>query len=442
MIRFLIKRFFYALATIAAVVVIITSIIYLAPVDPARLTFGQRSDMETIEAKRRQLGLDQPLYIQLAAYLNDISPISIHKPKDSIPLHHTISVERRDTVLNLFSARGTDAAPVNGPHKKLSLITINILTQERDSAIQYWQQHFSTPGINDSTPEGVVLVSSTMKTTTEYLVIDNRKQYNYLRLLALGRFDLVIKRPYLRESYQTGRPVIEILTEVIPRTALLALAAMGMATVLGIVLGVFAALKQHTWFDNSSVVMSVLGYSLPSYITAILLAYVFGYLLADYTGLNVRGSLTDIDTLTGETYIVWKNLLLPAIALGIRPVAIITQLTRSAMLDVMSSDYVRTARSKGLSERVVIFRHALRNALNPVVTAISGWFAALLAGAFFVENVFSYNGLGYQTVQSLLHFDVPVVLGAVLFTACIFVVINTMVDFIYAWLDPRVTVGK
>ena len=143
----------------------------------------------------------------------------------------------------------------------------------------------------------------------------------------------------------------------------------------------------------------------------------------------------------GEKTIFWKNLILPAIALGIRPIAIITQLTRSAMLDVLSQDYIRTAKAKGLTRYRIISKHALRNALNPVLTAVSGWFAALLAGAFFVENVFDYDGLGQLTVNALLSYDIPLVLGAVLLTASIFVVINILVDVLYAILDPRIKVA-
>jgi peptide/nickel transport system permease protein len=180
-----------------------------------------------------------------------------------------------------------------------------------------------------------------------------------------------------------------------------------------------------------------MGYSLPSYVSAILLALVFGYYLQAWTGLNVQGSLFGIDDF-GDEKIFWKNLILPALALGIRPIGIITQLTRSSMLDVLSQDYIRTAKAKGLSKTKVIFKHGLRNALNPVVTAVSGWFAALLAGAFFVENVFSYNGLGKITVDALLTRDIPVVLGAILFTAFLFVIINLLVDILYTFLDPRV----
>ncbi|HEX3386762.1 MAG TPA: ABC transporter permease, partial [Mucilaginibacter sp.] len=117
---------------------------------------------------------------------------------------------------------------------------------------------------------------------------------------------------------------------------------------------------------------------------------------------------------------------------------IIVQLTRSAMLDELGKDYVRTARAKGLSERAVIYRHALKNALNPVITAIANWFASLLAGSFFVEYVFGYNGLGKTTVDALEMSDFPVVMGSILFITFIFVVINILVDLLYVWIDPRV----
>lgn len=349
MVSYLVRRLLYGLGVLVAVVLIVTSVIYLAPVDPAQLSFGQRSDAETIEAKRKELGLDQSLAVQLLMYLRDVSPIALHE---------------------------------------------------------------NTPAAQE--------------------------KYDYTKLFPIGAKALVIKAPYLRSSFQSGRPVSAILAEAIPKTAILALTAIIFAVFIGITLGVIASIRQNSFFDNTAVVSSVLGYSLPSYVTAIILALIFGYLLSDYTGLNIKGSIVELDDFGDEHY-VWKNLILPAIALGIRPIAIITQLTRSAMLDVLSQDYIRTARAKGLSNTVVVIKHALRNALNPIVTAVSGWFAALLAGAFFVENVFSFKGLGDVTVTALLNFDIPVVLGSVLFTACIFVIINLLVDLIYILIDPKIS---
>ncbi len=264
-------------------------------------------------------------------------------------------------------------------------------------------------------------------------------EISYTKVLTIGETSLVLKAPYLGKSFQTRRKVSEILGEKIYPTAVLALSAMALASFIGIIMGVFAAIKQYSFWDNSILVLSTFGISQPAYFSGIILAMIFGYYLSDITGLNVRGSLTDVDIM-GDTIYVWKNLWLPMIALGIRPISIITQLTRSAMLDVLNQDFIRTANAKGLSRAKVIFKHALRNAMNPVVTSISGWFAALLTGAFFIEKVFDYKGLGLQTIESLLTFDFPVVMGSVLFVAFIFVIMNMLTDLLYSVLDPRVVI--
>ena len=247
-----------------------------------------------------------------------------------------------------------------------------------------------------------------------------------------------LKIPYLRRSYQTKKDVGQVLIEALPGTLLLALAAMIFATVIGILLGVLAAVKKGTWLDTSAVFASIAGISAPSFFMAIIIAYFFGVFLHPYTGLNLTGSWFDIDEVTGEKYLTIKNLILPAFTLGIRPLAIITQLTRSAMLDVLSQDYIRTAHAKGLSNTKVVFKHALRNALNPVITAITGWFAELLAGAFFVEYIFGWKGVGKITVDALEKLDYPVVMGSVLISACIFIFINILADVLYGIVDPRV----
>ena len=264
-------------------------------------------------------------------------------------------------------------------------------------------------------------------------------EINFTQLFSVGKRAVVIKLPYLGKSFQTRREVSEILGEKIYPTFMLAISAMLLASVIGIVLGTLAAIRQYSFWDNAIIVLSTFGISQPSYFSGILLATVFGYYLHNITGLNVRGSLTDLNY-NGDVITIWKNLWLPMIALGIRPIAIIAQLTRSSMLDVLNQDYIRTARAKGLNFFTVNFKHALRNALNPVVTSISGWLAAVLTGAFFIEKVFDYKGLGLQTIDSLLSFDFPVVMGSVLLVAFIFVVMNIFTDILYSMLDPRVTV--
>jgi peptide/nickel transport system permease protein len=252
-----------------------------------------------------------------------------------------------------------------------------------------------------------------------------------------GETNVAIKVPYLRRSYQSKRDVWEVLMEALPGTILLALSAMFIATFLGILLGVLAAVKQNTWWDTSAIFTSVLGISAPSFFMGIVIAYVFGFVLTEYTGLHMTGSLFTVDPFEGRE-LQLKNLILPAITLGIRPLAIITQLTRSAMLDVLDQDYIRTAYAKGLSRRVVVFKHALRNALNPVITAITGWFAELLAGAFFVEYIFGWKGIGKITVDALEKLDFPIVMGSVLVTAAFFILINLLADILYGVVDPRI----
>ncbi len=247
-----------------------------------------------------------------------------------------------------------------------------------------------------------------------------------------------IKLPYLGKSYQTKKSTLSVLAEALPGTIVLAVTAMLFACIVGIVLGVLAAVNKDTWIDNTAVFSSIAGISAPSFFMAILVAYFFGIVLHSYTGLNLTGSLFEINEITGEKNLALQNLVLPAFTLGIRPLAMIVQLTRSSMLDTLSQDYIRTAYAKGLSKRTVVFKHALRNALNPVITAVTGWFAELLAGAFFIEYIFGWKGIGKITVDALEKLDYPVVMGAVLLSAVIFVVINILSDILYRIVDPRI----
>ena len=169
-----------------------------------------------------------------------------------------------------------------------------------------------------------------------------------------------------------------------------------------------------------------------------LFAWIFGFVLHDFTNLSVSGSLFEINDFTGEKRIRLKNLVLPALTLALRPLSIITQLTRNSLIDVLSMDYIRTATSKGLTKSKVLFKHALVNALNPVITSISGWFASLLAGSVFVEYIFGWNGIGKELVNSLNNLDVPVVMGIVLLVSLIFVFVNIIVDYLYLIIDPRI----
>ena len=345
--RYLLRKFFYSQAVMLGIVVVVFFLFNVLPVDPARMTQGQRGDVQSLQAVRKEFGLDKPLPVQFTYYINDLSPIGIHLKTD-------------------------------------------------------------------------------------------KERYNFIPLVSLSDAKtFALKWPYLRRSYQTSKDVVSLLLEVVPNTLVLATTAMIFAIILGVLLGILSALYKDTWVDRLALAFSTLGISAPSFFAGIIIAWIFGFVLSNYTGLNMSGSLYGYDPFKGEV-IHWKNLILPMVTLGLRPLAIIVQLTRSAMLDVLNQDYIRTAKAKGLSRGAIIYRHALKNALNPVVTAIANWFASLMAGSFFVEYIFGYNGLGKTTVHALEMSDFPVVMGAILFIAFIFVVINILVDIIYVWIDPRV----
>ncbi len=287
--------------------------------------------------------------------------------------------------------------------------------------------------LNDLSP-----LSFHSNSETDYTFLRANK-YAETKLFKIGNTTTVIKWPYLRESFaKQGKKVSSVLKETLPNTFVLAVSAIIIALLLGLILGVVSALYKDSFLDKAIQILSTLGMSVPSFFSAILFAWFFGYVLHKYTNLEMTGSLYELDDFGETVNIKWKNLILPAIVLGIRPLAVVIQLMRNSLLEVFNQDYIRTARAKGLSEFQIIRKHAIKNALNPVVTAISGWFASMLAGAVFVEYIFGWNGLGKEIVNALNTLDLPVIMGAVLVIALLFIVINIIVDLVYVWLDPKV----
>lgn len=264
-------------------------------------------------------------------------------------------------------------------------------------------------------------------------------KYTGVVLFSIGARELVLKYPYLRDSFQkNGKSVSAVIKETLPNTAVLALVSIIIALCIGIVLGVFSALYKDSLFDKFIAVVSTLGMSVPSFFSSILMAWLFGFLLHEFTGLEMTGSLYEVDDFGEGSYIVGKNIILPAVVLGIRPLAVVIQLMRNSLLETLDQDYIRTAKAKGLNTYRIVMHHALKNSLNPVITAISGWFASMLAGAVFVEYIFNWNGLGKEIVNALNTLDLPVIMGSVLVIATLFIMINIFVDIVYSWLDPRV----
>ena len=298
-----------------------------------------------------------------------------------------------------------------------------------------WKQYLYY--LNDLSP---ISIHDNQAKETTYTSLSSDK-YDYQKITDVGENTIVLKKTFLRNSFQKqGKSVATIIAETLPNTIVLAISAIIIATIIGVGLGITSALMKDSWIDRALLVITSFGMSIPSFFSAIIIAYIFAFLLHEVTSLNMIGSLYEVDDLGEGKHLTLKNLILPAITLGSRPLAVFTQLTRNSLLEVLSQDYIRTAYAKGLSKKTVIFKHALRNALNPVVTAISGWFASMLAGAVFVEFIFGWNGLGKEIVNALNTLDLPIVMGAVLVIAVMFIIINILIDIIYGILDPRVRI--
>ncbi len=423
MLSFLLKKTAYGLLVLLGVITVVFFLFNLAPGDPVRNLVGENASPQVVEAMRKKLDLDLPLGYRFALYLNDLSPLSVH---------------------------------------------------------------------SSGQPESRIFF--------------DQAKYSGIQLLPLGNDHIIaLKLPYLKRSFLSDKNVSDILVEVLPGTFILAVVSIVMAMLLGLIMGIVAALNKDTFYDRLMLFVSAIGMSGPSFFVAIIVAWIGAILWRNEiklfalptiaiglyliiiplgkkwfqgirwrkwvkaivvtvlggwfvawvsgsswswvqgaihlpgTGLNMTGSLYSVDVWKGQ-YLDLRNMILPVITLMIRPLSVIVQLTRSSLLDVLQQDYIRTARAKGLSEVQVILKHALRNALNPVITAVSGWFASLLAGAIFVEFVFGWKGLGQQMFTAIESQDMPVVMGGVLIIATSFVLINILVDIIYGWIDPRIRV--
>jgi len=228
----------------------------------------------------------------------------------------------------------------------------------------------------------------------------------------------------LGRSFRTKQPITDVIAEQFPSTLLLTLAGMAVTLFIGLVAGVISAMRHHTWVDYTSQFIAVLGVSVPNFLIGLLLIYIFA--------INMNNFLPAIANGNG------KELIMPALALGIGGAAIVARLTRSSMLDVMSRDYIRTARSKGVRESTVVWGHALKNALIPVVTIVGLQFGSLLIGAVVIEVVFSRKGIGFTLVKAILTRDYTVVQALVMLAATIYVIANLLVDVLYTYIDPRV----
>jgi peptide/nickel transport system permease protein len=241
-----------------------------------------------------------------------------------------------------------------------------------------------------------------------------------------GIFLRSVVRGDFGQSFQYRAPAFRIVVERLPATIQLTLAAMTLTVLVGVPIGILAAVRRGTGYDYAGTVLAVLGQSLPNFWLGIMLILLFGVTLRWLPTSGFQG---------------WSYLVLPSVTLAAFPTALVARLTRSSMLEILERDYIRTGRAKGLGERAVVLRHALKNATIPVLTVIGLQIGTLLGGAVITESVFAWPGMGKLTVDAIFFRDFPVVQTILILSATIFVVINLIVDLLYTVLDPRIRYG-
>jgi peptide/nickel transport system permease protein len=258
----------------------------------------------------------------------------------------------------------------------------------------------------------------------------------------------------LGTSYRSKQTVAHEVFSRFPATVELAVGAMIIATIIGLIAGTIAATRKNSFFDYSSTAMSLIGVSVPTFWLGIILIIIFGVELKwlpisgrvdPRIGADPNAHFLILNSfIHGNWVVFWdalKHLILPAFTLAAWPAAIIARMTRASLLEAMGQDYIRTARAKGLKERTVIVRHVFRNAMLPIITVAGLEFGGLLAGAVVTEQVFSWPGIGKLTVDAITNRDYQIVQGVVILVGVIFIVMNLVVDIVYVWLDPRIRYG-
>ena len=435
--KFILKKVFYGIVILFGVVSGVFFLQNSTGGNPALLMGGQNATDEIIQNIEKDLGLDLPLYKRYFLYLNDLSPISFHN--DNPESHIFMDTAKYDGSY-LFDL-GDNSLYFKYPYLRQSYST------KQPVADIIWK----------TLPDTIVLAFAAVVIAFVFGVI-----FGIIAALRKGTFldnstFIVAVAGMSAPSFFTAAIASQVFGEIWSEESQLPVFPLVMM-LFALFVGFAAFLyqnKKRIKTEKKTITFSLVGlwaFKGLLFGIGIWLCYIAGYSIFGFenvpllgeviigpgTGLNVTGQLYSIDDLTGDEYLSIENLILPAIVLGVRPLALVSQLTRSSMLDVMNEDYVRTARAKGLSEFTVVTKHALKNALNPVITAVSGSFASLLAGAVFVETIFSWDGIGTALLDAIKNSDLPTILGVTIVISAFFVIINIIVDIIYGFLDPRI----
>jgi peptide/nickel transport system permease protein len=425
LVGFILRKLGYGLLVLFGVVTVVFFIFNLGG-DPVESLVSENTSEEVKQAIRRKFDMDLPVGQRFVLYLNDLSPLSLNNP--SVEESRIYWDTHKYSGISLISLSDNRNLVLKAPYLNRSYRTERKVSSVLAEAI---------PGTAVLALTAILLALVFGLTIGIFSALKRGSLFDHLAIVisTLGMsgpsFFMAIIIAWLGGLvwYETTS------LPVLPMVILLLFLGTGLFEKLRGKKMDFA--KLGVWGIAAGAGIWLLGLAIGALMGNNPIPFGQSTISLPGTGLPMSGSMYDVDVWKGEV-LCMQNLILPAITLGIRPLAVIVQLTRNSLLEVMKQDFIRTARAKGLSERAIVMKHALKNALNPVVTAVSGWFASLLAGAVFVEFVFGWKGLGLETYSALENDDLPVVMGAVVVIATIFVLINLLTDVIYGWLDPRV----
>lgn len=429
MLSYLIRRLFYGLTVLWGVVTLVFLIFNLKPGDPAQMLLGQRATPEAIEAVNKELGLDLSTSQRYFLYLNDLSPISFHRTEADSHFYFDKDKYSGSEIL----ATDSWSLALKNPYLRRSYRTKRMVSEI----------------IAEAMPGTIILACGAI-----------------LFALIIGLVIGVLSALWKDSLFDRASLVVAVLGMSSPSFYMAIIISWiagflwyehiqlpAIPLVFGLIFSLLAVirlkesrtlkvfLKNFVIGSSVGVIIWLIGLSFRSLFSWGDMPFVDAMIHFPGTGLEQSGSLYEVDVFDGP-YLALQNLILPLLTLGIRPLAIIIQLMRNAMLEELSKDYIRTAKAKGLPLKQIVISHAMRNALNPVVTAVSGWFASLLAGAVFIEFIFGWQGLGLQLYDALVNEDFPIVIGSVIVISSIFVLINILVDILYGIIDPRVRIGN
>ena len=428
MIKYVLKKIAYGILVLLGVITVVFCIYNIKPGDPASMSGGQNTNKDIIENFNKEWGLDQPILKRYFHFVNDLSPISVynHTSENSFIYYE----QERYNGFKLFSISDKYALYTKAPYLKRSYLN------NRSVSDLISEKLIGT---------AILAFASILFASLLGILLGSYSAYNNKGFI--DKFSLIFSIAGMSAPSFFMASIISVVGGYYWSSAIHFPVLPLIFILLFIVL---KSIKLKNQFRIKTILKNVLkGFAigLGIWLLLIILRSIFQFQFLDIllysfeimgTGLEPSGSIIQLNDITGEKEYNWSNLVLPCITLGLRPLAIVLLLTKKSMEEVLSSDFIRTAKAKGLSTFQILWKHALRNAINPVITAISGWFASLLAGAVFVEMIFNWDGIGLILVNALKNDDLPVVMGITLVISVIFVIINLIVDVIYSIIDPRV----